>query len=173
MSMNDVPALSVGKASANSCFAALLGQEISIGDNKYRLVKAGAAISAASGKVLLSGVSTSTYRPDWVVDVVATANDVTVAGTVPSGQVGSTGTTGLVSGDYFWLLVKGYDRVLANNASGVALGTAFGVGTGATLVAYTGADPMIKIVGFATNSGSAQTGATAGSLLGVQIVLGT
>lgn len=173
MSMNDVPALPIGKASSSSSFAALLGQTVSVNDNTYRLVKANAAISAAAGKVLLSAVSTTTYRPSWVVDVVTTANDVSVAGVVPSNQTGSTGTTALVSGDYFWLLVGGYDQSLVSGASGAALGTAYGVGTGAILLAYTGADPMVKIVAVATNSGVAQTGATAGSLLGVHVILGT
>jgi hypothetical protein len=108
----------VGTASAATDLANQLGNVFLAPDGKqYRLVKAGAAISAAGTLVVSTALSSNI--PTWAVDLAGkTGYSVsTAAGVVPKGQTGSTGTTGLVSGDYFLVQVSG----LAYTTSGGTL----------------------------------------------------
>jgi hypothetical protein len=123
----------VGFASSATDLANCLGNVCELPNGKvYRLVKAGAAIAAAEGKILVSAVDGTTGERTWVVDVTTTANDPLVAGVVPEDQVGSTGTTGLVSGDYFLLQVAGDAQVLVvdNTHAGDPLVTTTTAGAG-------------------------------------------
>lgn len=103
MSLN-IPFLSPGQASANAMNAANLGKRI-VSDGKiYVLAKAAAAIADAAGKAVETAYVAG--FPNWNVDIPASAVSCGF-GIIPSNQVGSTGTTGLVSGDYFLLQVSG------------------------------------------------------------------
>lgn len=88
---------------------------------RYVLAKAAAAIATASSKVLVTAVSSGV--PTWVVNTTTSAANGLVAGVVPESFVGSDGSTGLVSGDYFLLQIGGHAKVIT-----VTGATAIGVG---------------------------------------------
>jgi hypothetical protein len=111
--------ITIGTASASTIHAADLGKIIFVDGKGYRLVRANAAIAAAANKVL---VRTAGTDGTWTVDATASANSVLIAGVVPAGQTGSTGTTGLVSGDYFFIQVSGTATPIVVTGS-VAAGT--------------------------------------------------
>jgi hypothetical protein len=117
----------VGTASAATDLAQHLGQivETNGGLKKYRLVKAGAAIAAAAEMILVGAASGGAYT--WAVDTTTTANSYLALGTVPAGQKGSTGTTGLVSGDYFLLQI--YGPATVTSAAAIAAGGLVGTST--------------------------------------------
>jgi hypothetical protein len=104
---NFLPA--VGTASAATDLANHLGAIVQAADGKvYRLVKATNAIAAAARKFLVSAVSSG--QPTWSCDILGTAANAYIQKIrvlVPAGQTGSTGTTGLVAGDYFLAQVEG------------------------------------------------------------------
>lgn len=110
--MNITP-IQVGTASANAAHAADLGKLVLQGGKWYRVVKAEGAIAAAAKKVVATLLSSG--APTWVVDLAGTtgASVLTPAGVVPEGQVGSTGGTGLVAGDYFLVQVSGPCKVVS------------------------------------------------------------
>lgn len=99
-----VASIKIGTASASAVHAADLGKIIFLDGKTYRMCKAGAAVATAASKVL--SVTITAGVPTWVVQPGLTpiVNDFVV---VPEGQTGSTGTTGLVSGDYFYAQVSG------------------------------------------------------------------
>lgn len=105
-------AIKVGTASANAIHAADLGKVITVDGKRYKMCKAAAAIAAAGGKVVVSAVDGTTGNRTHVVNVSTTLNDPLVTAVIPSGQTGSTGTTGLVSGDYFYGQVAGDAQAL-------------------------------------------------------------
>jgi len=104
----------VGTASAATDLANHLGAIVQAADGKvYRLVKASGAIAAAANKFLTSAVSSG--QPTWACAIGTTAADAykqKIRVKVPSGQTGSTGTTGLVDGDYFLAQVEGPSTAL-------------------------------------------------------------
>lgn len=109
----------VGYASASANHAADLGKTVFVDGKTYRLVKANAAIATAANKVL---VRTAGTAGTWTVNTTTSANSALVAGVVPPGQVGSDGSTGLLSGDYFLIQVGGEATPIVNTGS-VAVGT--------------------------------------------------
>lgn len=83
----------------------------------YRLCKAGADITTAPKKVLVSAISSG--QPTWVVSLggASTAYIQKWRVVVPSNQVGSGSTsTTLVTGDYFYGQVSGPCTLLSNAA---------------------------------------------------------
>jgi hypothetical protein len=135
----------------------------------YRVCKANGAIAAAAKKVLQSAVSAG--APTWSVALGTTATDAYKCKfrvVVPAGQVGSTGTTGLVDGDYFLAQVSGPSQVLcaaalAAGGSHVLVVNTLGYLKVATLTTV--------ITGKATIGFSTHTAATtiAGATIGFQI----
>lgn len=105
-------------SNANLAYAADLGKTVLQNGRWYRLVKAAAAIASASGMCLVTALD-SDGVPTWVVNTTTTAANPLLAGVVPYGQTGSTGTTGLVSGDYFYVQVSGPARILCADNSNV------------------------------------------------------
>lgn len=121
MSYDSALPLTIGRAVAagNSSLEGLLGTLWTTPDGKtYRLCKANGAVAAAASKVvqssLLSGV------PTWQMSISTTAYKQRVRAVVPAGQVGSTGTTGLIDGDYFLAQVSGPS--VAQCAAALAVG---------------------------------------------------
>jgi hypothetical protein len=96
--------ISVGSASKNAAHAADLGKIVFVDGKIYVVAKASAAIAAAAKK----GVATTfvSGRPTWLVDLPADPVGEGF-GIIPSGQTGSDGSTGLLSGDYFMLQISG------------------------------------------------------------------
>lgn len=96
--------ITVGTASASATHAADLGKIVFVNGKVYVVAKSTSAIAAAGGKGVVTAFSAGV--PTWNVALPA---DVTGEsfGIIPAGQTGSTGTTGLVAGDYFMLQVSG------------------------------------------------------------------
>ncbi len=117
--------IAIGTASTNAAHAADLGKVFWNGGKAYRVVKAANAITAAAGKILVTALSSG--EPTYVVDTTTTANSTLVAGIVPQGQVGSTGTTGLIAGDYFVVQVSGPAKALS--AATIAINGLIGTST--------------------------------------------
>lgn len=113
--------ITIGTASANPSHAADLGKLILIDGKMYRVCKSTGALAAAAKKVLVSAVSSG--APTWNVALGTTAVDAykfKFRVVVPASQTGSTGTTGLVAGDYFLAQVSGPAQALC--AAGLAAG---------------------------------------------------
>lgn len=155
------PVIVIGTATARA--VPDLGRTIEVDGKRYRLVKAAATIASVSGMVLVSALSGG--QPTWNVNTTTTVNDQTVAGIVPVGQVGSTGTTSIQSGDYFYIQIAGPAQVkcTAGTVAGdlvAASGTAGSVATTLTAAATTFAAGTFKgVVGTALE-------AVAGTLAG-------
>jgi hypothetical protein len=118
MSLPNVLPFPVGTATTK-VDASLVGQEFASGDKKYRLVKMVHA-AAACAKLVCSHVM-SAGVPTWTVEIAGT-NSTTlnqIAGVIPVGQTGSTGTTGLIAGDYFLIQTAGTASCIC--ASSVAI----------------------------------------------------
>jgi hypothetical protein len=128
------PTIAIGSASARAEHKADLGKTITVEGKTYRLVKAGAAIAAASGMLLVTALSGG--LPTYAVNTSVTAKDPLIVGVVPIGQVGSTGTTGLVSGDYFYIQVSGFAQVkcTAGTVVGDMLGATATAGSAGTTI---------------------------------------
>lgn len=94
----------IGTASARAEHKGDLGKLVVLDGKTYRMVRANAAIAAAGNKVVARTAGTA---GTWTVDVTTSANNFLVAGVIPPGQTGSTGTTGLISGDYLYIQVAG------------------------------------------------------------------
>lgn len=120
------PKFPVGTASASTLNAADLGKIYWQNGRGYRLLKATNAIAACARKVVVSAVSGGAFT--WSCDVSTTANDTTVAAIIPSNQVGSSGTTGLLAGDYFYGQVSG----ITTGISAAAIAANVPVGTSTT-----------------------------------------
>ncbi len=103
--MSTTAPLAVGTASAQASLAKDLGKIYWLSGRAYRLVRSTAAITAAAGSILVGTVAAGAFT--WAVVTSTTAGDPTVVGIVPAGQTGSTGTTGLIAGDYFLITVSG------------------------------------------------------------------
>lgn len=104
-----------GQASTATDLAGQLGNIYIGADGKiYRLVKAGATIATAASLGLKVGITAGVH--DWTVTVPSAATTADVV-FVPAGQVGSTGTTSLISGDYFMAQVSGGCTFLAANTT--------------------------------------------------------
>lgn len=114
-----IPAIEIGSASASTAHAADLGKLVVVNGKTYRLVRANAAISAAANKVV---VRTAATAGTWTINTTTSANSPLVAGVIPAGQTGSDNSTGLVSGDYFYVQVAGEATPIVNTGS-VAAGT--------------------------------------------------
>jgi hypothetical protein len=117
---NEIPPVALNAADPATQHVNNLGKVYEIGGKLYRLVKAAANISACANKVLVTSYSGNV--PAWTVNTTTTANSPLVAGVVVPGQLGSDGTTGLVSGDYFLIQVGGIATPLTVTGS-VAAGT--------------------------------------------------
>jgi hypothetical protein len=139
--------LTVGKALASALITANpnsgLSQQIDaeygklrwIDGKAYRLVKANAAIAAAANKVVVKTAGTANT---WTVNTTTSSAAQLVAGVIPAGQVGSDGSTGLVSGDYFLVQVAGEATpIITTNAlaAGTGIVTDTTAGQGATVSA--------------------------------------
>lgn len=112
----------VGFASANAQHAADLGKTVFVDGKIFKLVKATSTITTAASRGLVTAFSSG--APTWSVALPSypVANDVLF---VPAGQVGSTGTTSLIAGDYFLAQVSGPATGLAaDTAATLAAGTA-------------------------------------------------
>jgi hypothetical protein len=103
MSLN-IPFITPGQASANAANAANLGKKVIVDGKIYVLAKATSAIALAAEKAVETAYVAGV--PNWNVDIPAAAVSCGF-GIIPTGQVGSTGTTGLVAGDYFLLQISG------------------------------------------------------------------
>lgn len=113
--------IAVGTASANAAHEADLGKLVFVDGKMFRVCKANGAIAAAARKVVQSSLLSG--APTWKVSVSATAADTykqRARAIIPAGQVGSTGTTGLVDGDYFLAQVSGPASALC--AAALAVG---------------------------------------------------
>lgn len=133
--MQQVPIIPVGQASAATNLASHLGTRYQKPSGEvYVLCKAAAAIATCASKVLVTAVSSGV--PTYVVNTTTSANNGLVMGVVPAGQTGSDGSTGLLSGDYFWLQVGGPAKVITITGS-----TAIGTGLVTTTTAGK-ADPV-------------------------------
>lgn len=113
--------ITIGTASASATHAADLGKLILIDGKMYRVVKSTGALAAAAKKFVVSAVLAG--QPTWSVALGTVAVDAYKfkhRALVPAGQVGSTGTTGLVAGDYFLAQVSGPAQALC--AAGLAAG---------------------------------------------------
>lgn len=133
--MQSTPYIPIGQASAATDLAFHLGQSHTDSQNRvYVLCKAAAAIATCASKVLVTAVSSGV--PTFNVNTTTSANNGLVIGVVPAGQTGSDGSTGLVSGDYFWVQVGGYSKVITITGS-----TAVGTGLVTTTTAGK-ADPV-------------------------------
>jgi hypothetical protein len=104
--------IKVGTASANAAHAADLGKLIVSDGKMYLVVKAAATIAEAASRGVAIGKTLGV--PNWTVNFPADATGRDI-GLVPAGQVGSTGTTSLVSGDYFLLQISGPGTALSNS----------------------------------------------------------
>lgn len=133
--MQNTPYIPIGQASAATDLAFHLGQRHEDSQGRvYVLCKAAAAIATCASKVLVTAVSSGV--PTFNVNTTTTAANGLVIGVVPAGQTGSDGSTGLVSGDYFWVQVGGYSKVITITGS-----TAIGTGLVTTTTAGK-ADPI-------------------------------
>ncbi len=126
MSANTVP-IRIGTASARAEHAKDLGKLYFIDGKGFRVVKMSASLAAAATKVIVSAVSAGAFT--WACTTSTTAGDPTVVGVIPAGQTGSTGTTGLLLGDYLMVQVSGLCDALTaatvtNNALVGCSGTA-------------------------------------------------
>lgn len=120
---NFLPA--VGTASAATDLAQHLGTVYSAADGKvYKLCKASAAMAACASLIVSTELSSGV--PTYVVNFAGQsgASIYTPVGVIPAGQKGSTGTTGLIAGDYFLVQCCGPTKVIC--ATSVALGDAIG-----------------------------------------------
>lgn len=149
------PTINIGTASANACHAADLGKVIWNDGKAYRLVKMEAALSAAASKLLSTLLSSGVAT--WVCDLPGTtgASVLTPAGVIPAGQKGSTGTTGLLAGDYLYVQVSGPCKVISAGTFAAgdlvgATGTAGKVDTVSTAAA----------IGYASEAASAADATT-------------
>ena len=109
---NFLPA--VGTASAATDLENMLGTLYQAADGKvYRLVKSTGALAAAARKFVVSAITAG--QPTWNVALNTTAAQAytqRIRVLIPAGQTGSTGTTGLVAGDYFLAQVEGPSTAL-------------------------------------------------------------
>lgn len=119
--------LAVGVADSATQWSTFLGKLFEVNGNIYRMVKASANISSAANKVLVLP-AISSHATAWTVNTTTTANSQLVAGVVPSGQTGSDGSTGLVSGDYFLIQVGGIATPLCHTTA-VAASTGLATST--------------------------------------------
>ncbi len=110
--------IAVGSASAATGMSTFLGKLFESNGNVYRLVKASSAVSAAANKVLVTTISS--HAPTWTVATTTSANSALVAGVVPSTQVGSDGSTGLLQNDYFLIQVAGVATPLVHTTATAA-----------------------------------------------------
>lgn len=165
--------ITIGRAVAagNSHLAGLLGTLWYTPDGKgYRLCQANGAVAAAASKVLQSSLLSG--APTWKLSIDTTAANAykqKVRAVVPAGQVGSTGTTGLIDGDYFLAQVSGPSTALCAAA----------LATGGSLVLVVNSLGQLKtatlttlVTGKAGVGFSTHTAATtiAGAAFGVQLV---
>jgi hypothetical protein len=141
----------IGTASARAEHSADLGKLILVDGKLYRLVKAAVAISAAAKLVVSTALSSGV--PTWVVKLAgATGYSVsTPAGVVPAGQTGSTGTTAIQAGDYFYVQVSGAAKCI----SGGTLAALDAVGATSTAGKVDTSSTVGVIIGIATEAASA------------------
>lgn len=139
--------VAIGTASTNPNLAADLGKTVFADGKYYKLVKATGTIATAASRGVVTAFSSGV--PTWNVafPAFATGNDLLF---VPAGQVGSTGTTSLIAGDYFLAQVSGPGTGLAGDtAATLAAGTAISltqpllVNSLGQLVAYT---PLASLI---------------------------
>lgn len=97
-------AIAIGTASANPAHAADLGKLVMANGKIYVMCKLTTTLAAAAKKGVVTSFSAGvpTFNVDLPTDATGTG-----FGIIPSGQVGSTGTTSLLAGDYFYLQVSG------------------------------------------------------------------
>lgn len=163
----------VGTASANSAHAADLGKTVFADGKYYKLVKASATIATAASRGLQ--VAFTAGVPTWSVAIPSftTANDIVF---VPAGQVGSTNTTSLISGDYFLAQVSGPGTgIAADTAATLAIGTAVSlvqplfVNTLGQLAAYT---PLFSLAVVMGNIRSTNTAVASVASAPITIMIG-
>lgn len=123
--MSTTPPLAVGTASGNAALAKDLGKVYWINGRAVRLVKQVLALSSAASKIIVSALSAG--APTWSMATSTTANDYLPGGVIPAGQTGSTGTTGLIAGDYLLVYVSGATDIIT--AAAVTIGTLIGCST--------------------------------------------
>jgi hypothetical protein len=152
----NTPPLTIGTASARAELKKDLGKVYWLEGKAYRLVKAGAAIAAAAKKVVVGALSAGAFT--WAVDVTTTANLHTVLGIIPAGQTGSTGLSGLVSGDYFMLQCSGCTDTIS--AAAIADGGLIGTSTTAGKVDDASAAAGVGAFGVALEAAAAGDEAT-------------
>ena len=138
------PRINVGTASASAVHAADLGKIIFLDGKGYRLVRANAAISAAANRVV---VRTAGTAGTWTVNTTISPSSPLVAGVIPPGQVGSDGSSGLVSGDYFYVQVSG-------EATPIITTNALAAGTGIVTDTTAGQGAAVSATYAATTQGT-------------------
>lgn len=108
--------VAVGKALPSTAnLDPLLGQlYIATTGKIYRLAKATSTVALAASLGLVTAYSAGT--PTWSCALAggSVTEDIVF---VPVGQVGSTGTTSLIAGDYFLALVSGAHSFITNNTT--------------------------------------------------------
>jgi len=158
-------------ASGNGNLDGFLGTLWTTPDGKtYRVCQASGAVAAAASKVLQSALLAG--APTWKVAVGATAADAykqKVRVVVPAGQVGSTGTTGLIDGDYFLAQVSGPSKALCAAALATGGSLALVVNSLGQLKASTLTTAIAAKAGIGFSTHTAAT-TVAGAAFGVQLV---
>jgi hypothetical protein len=127
-----IQALPIGAISTSASLAGLLGTELEVlstnlpgvtaslvpigSVTRVKLVRASAAIASSANVAILWTTDASTGTVSAVTGAAA------VKGTVAGFAILPSGTTGVSSGDYFWVAIRG--PVLATTAGAVAAGAA-------------------------------------------------
>lgn len=94
----------VGTASTNTAHKGDLGKFVFANGKVYIVVQAAATIATAANLGVEIGLTAGV--PNWTVNIPASEIGHCF-GIVPHDQVGSTGTTSIISGDYFLLQIAG------------------------------------------------------------------
>ncbi len=108
------PPLAIGTASGSAALKKDLGKVYWVNGRAVRLVRQVLALSAAASKVIVSAATAG--APTWQMATSTSANDANPGGVIPAGQTGSTGTTGLIAGDYLLVYVSGACDIISAGA---------------------------------------------------------
>ena len=131
---NSIPPISPSESKTDPPFKNDIGKKYWIGNNLYRLVKAGSSGIAAASQGLQVETAKSAGVPTWVATLNLTAANYMVCGAIPSTL------TGAIAGSaYFLALVDGIDSLYQTGtaASAITTGSALVSGTASDLVRST------------------------------------
>lgn len=134
-----IPPMALNESKTDPPFKNDLGKRYWIGNNMYRLVKAGTGGIATASNGLQVETAKSSGVPTWVATLNVTAANPLVCGAIPSTLTGA-----IAASAYFLALVEGTDALYQTGtaASAITTGSALIAGTASDLVrATTGALP--------------------------------